>query len=135
MNTSKYKNIILNTLREHPVHPNVYELYQLVKAKYPNIGMATVYRNLDALAESGEVLKFDTGSHFDRYDGTTAKHYHMVCTECNNVIDIPHEALKDIDTKVSEFTGHEITGHNLIFRGICKECVKKQNNIDKEEKQ
>ena len=53
MNKGKYRQIILDTLKEHPVHPNVYELYQLIKKNHPKVGMATIYRNLDDMAARG----------------------------------------------------------------------------------
>jgi Fe2+ or Zn2+ uptake regulation protein len=132
INTGKYKKIILDILKKNPVHPNVYELYQLVKAEYPRIGMATVYRNLDEMAGKGMVLKFNTGAQFDRFDGTVKEHYHMVCNNCGKVIDIPADIAEKINEKTEKLTGNIITGHKLTFEGICKECQDNRHNKDKE---
>ncbi|MBU0727307.1 transcriptional repressor [Patescibacteria group bacterium] len=43
------RKIILEELRKVHTHPSAYELYKLVSKKIPNIGLATVYRNLDYL--------------------------------------------------------------------------------------
>lgn len=129
MNTSKYKKLILEVLLDNPVHPNANELYLMIKNKYPEIGMATVYRNLDRLSENGEISRFNTGSLFDRYDGNISIHYHMICTKCGKVYDIPGEIIDSIDDKVNKITGHKINEHQLTFKGICRNCIEiKENN-------
>lgn len=125
MNINKYQKIILEVLDENKVHPNAQELFKLVKDKYPEVGMATIYRNLDKLAMSGQVLKFHTGEKYDRYDGTITDHYHMLCEKCGKVYDVPQEVAKDIDKRTEDLTGYKIISHNLTFVGICDKC--KQN--------
>lgn len=135
MNTSKYKRIILDVLKKNPVHPNANELYELVRQEYPEVGIATIYRNLDQLAMSGEVLRFNTDAHYDRYDGTTDDHYHMICTKCGKVYDIPKEIISSLDDKVTQMSGHQILEHRLSFKGICNNCSKDKiiiNNDNKE---
>ncbi len=122
MNVSKYKSIILDILMKNPVHPNAYELYQMVKNNHPDVGMATIYRNLDSLVSEGKIIKFNTETQFDRYDATVEDHYHMLCSDCGKVYDVPGDIVACMDEKVSETTGFKITGHNLSFKGICSEC-------------
>ena len=53
------RRVILEELRKVHTHPTVDELYTIVKARMPHISLGTVYRNLDLLTETGEVLKLD----------------------------------------------------------------------------
>ena len=124
MNISKYKSIILDILMTNPVHPNAYEIYQMVKDGHPEVGMATIYRNLDFLVNEGKIIKFNTEAQFDRYDATVRDHYHMLCNQCGKVYDVPGEVVECMDEKVSENTGFKITGHNLSFKGVCSKCCK-----------
>lgn len=132
MNTSKYRKRILEILKENPVHPSANELYLMVKEKYPEIGIATIYRNLENLVKSGEIIKFTTDSQYDRYDATIIAHYHMICMKCGKVFDIPSSDVDVSNVRVSESTGHDVLEHNLVFKGICKECKNKKNEQVKE---
>ena len=127
MNTNKYKRIIMNILKDNPVHPNVNELYLMVKHEYPEVGIATIYRNLENMATEGEVLKFNTDEQYDRFDATIKPHYHMICTRCGQVYDIPAEIICGLEESVDAMTGHRIESYKLVFKGICKECLDKDN--------
>ena len=72
------KQIILDTLRNDRTHPTMSELYEKVSQKYPKIGQATVYRNVNDLAQSNTIEKIvDTAGNF-HYDGNPKKHIHLI---------------------------------------------------------
>ena len=73
------RRVILEELRKVDTHPTVDELYTIVKARMPHISLGTVYRNLDLLTETGEVLKLDSAGSMRRYDGRTEPHRHVRC--------------------------------------------------------
>ena len=73
------RRIILEELRKVDTHPTVDELYTIVKARMPHISLGTVYRNLDLLAEMGEVLKMDSAGNMRRFDGRVEPHRHVRC--------------------------------------------------------
>ncbi len=125
MNYSKQRELILKTLQENPVHPTADYIYSVLKKELPTISLATVYRNLNQLAEQGKIKKIeglDGSSHFDH---TIHNHYHFVCIKCNKIYDIPYEVAKDIEQKVSAMTGLKITDHDISFKGICTACQHK----------
>lgn len=112
---------ILDYLKSVDNHPNAEVVYDNVIKELPQITLATVYRNLNLLAEQGEILRLDVGSEY-RYDGNIGFHQHLVCKKCNKVIDIfqksiPEGTLKKIKNK--EFTIESI---RVIFYGYCKKC-------------
>ena len=126
MKVSRYKEEILNTLADNPVHPTVNELYALVRNKHSNIGMATIYRNLDLLLKEGKVISFHCEGNCERYDANTFEHYHMKCNQCGRINDIFAEIVpKNILSILSEQTGHNIESYELTFTGVCTECNKK----------
>lgn len=53
----KQREIILRTLQQNAIHPTADKLYELVKKKLPDISLATVYRNLNQMAELGIIKK------------------------------------------------------------------------------
>ena len=65
-----------------------YELtIEAVKKDMPAISLATVYRNLNSLADNGEILKLEINGEA-HYDGFCHLHSHFVCNECGKIIDI-----------------------------------------------
>ena len=124
MKYSKQRELILKTLQENPIHPTADEIYQLLRLELPSISLGTVYRNLNQLSESGEVMKItglDGSVHFDH---NTHKHYHFICNKCNKVYDIPAKAIPNIENSVEECTGLHISECELVLKGLCRDCQK-----------
>ena len=59
------------------MHPTADMVYLHVKETFPNISLGTVYRNLNLLADMGEIIKIPTPDGADRFDGCTKPHYHF----------------------------------------------------------
>ena len=124
MKYSKQRELILKTLQENPIHPTADEIYQLLRLELPSISLGTVYRNLNQLSESGEVMKItglDGSVHFDH---NTHKHYHFICNKCNKVYDIPAKAIPNIENSVEECTGLHVSECELVLKGLCRDCQK-----------
>lgn len=124
MNYSKQREIILETLQENVVHPTAEYLYSILKQKAPNISLATLYRNLNKLAENGIIKKIDGLEAPSHYDHNTHEHYHFICENCKRVFDISADIAPDITSKTSQETGFLINGHDIVMHGICKDCQK-----------
>ena len=77
---SKQRELILNVLKERKDHPTAEMIYKDIIKIMPTIGIATVYRNLAALYESGQILKIETKQgESDRFDGNLMPHLHFQC--------------------------------------------------------
>ena len=124
MKYSKQRELILKTLRENPIHPTADEIYQLLRHELPNISLGTVYRNLNQLSESGEVMKITGLDGSVHYDHCVEKHYHFICTCCNKVYDVPYDVAQDLEQKLKSLTGLEAQSSDLTFKGICPVCQK-----------
>jgi len=116
------REIILRALRSVTSHPTADEMYAMVREHLPHISIASVYRNLEWLAEKGFVQKIEVGGRQKRFDGTTTVHYHVRCHACGKVADVAMTPFTDIDRRVQECTGYHITGHHIAFSGLCPQC-------------
>ena len=118
-------------------HLSAEDVYLLVKEKAPEIGLATVYRTLELLTELKIVDKINFGDGVSRYDlrkeGATHFHHHLVCIECGSVEEIQEDLLEDVESIVEERWNFIIKDHRLTFHGICRNCQKKQNKVEKNE--
>ncbi len=110
-------------------HLSAEDVYLLVKEKYPEIGLATVYRTLELLTELKIVDKVNFGDGVARYDlrkeGENHFHHHLVCIECGSVEEIQEDLLDDVEEIVEERWHFIVKDHRLTFHGICRECQKK----------
>ncbi len=122
---SKQRELLISQLRRHKVHPTADELYVMVRAENPTISLATVYRNLNQLVESGSVMRISVPGHADRFDDKNDGHQHMLCLHCGSITDIPASALPDVCGTTAENTGLDISACSMIFYGTCKGCQKK----------
>ncbi len=120
---TRQKTLVLDTVREHTDHPTADAVYLDVRKKDPKISKGTVYRNLKELSRVGLVNHIKVPG-ADRYDLRTDMHYHIMCTVCYAVYDVPVEYEKDIDRKAESATGFVVTRHRTVFEGICPECLK-----------
>lgn len=129
MNYSKQREQILSVVKENLVHPDAKFVYSTVKEQNPSISLATVYRNLNLLAQMGLILKISMPNASDRYDGTIKEHYHIVCNECGKVEDVELGYFKHLDEEINRKASFQVTSHELIVRGICEECQKEKNKF------
>lgn len=125
MNYSKQREIILDTLSKNAIHPTAEALLEFLKRDDSNVGMTTLYRNLNQLADAGLIKKIDGLEPSAHFDHNTFEHYHFICEKCKNVYDIPSSVAPDLVKNTTEATGFDITSHDIVFHGICSECKRK----------
>lgn len=125
MNFSKQRESILNYLRNTKEHPTAERIYADLKPSLPNLSLATVYRNLGRLCETGTVVRLSTGDKTDHFDADTSDHQHFVCTSCGTVSDMFFELPQEI---LNQNLGDSFVAnyYKLYVYGICKDCSEKQ---------
>ena len=119
---SKQRKSILELLKSTKNHPTALWLYDRLREKYPSLSQGTVYRNLSILAEQGQIQVLRSGSTFDRFDGDTSLHYHVICHQCGRVDDVEMRAESDRERAAAKASGYLVKSHRLDFFGICPEC-------------
>lgn len=123
---SRQRDMIKAFLMGRKDHPTADVVYMNVRKDNPNISLGTVYRNLTLLSELGEIRRLRLGDGVDHYDADTSPHYHFVCEECGNVIDLEMDSLEKITEIAGAGFDGKIAGHVTYFYGICGNCVKGQ---------
>lgn len=119
---SKKRELVLDYVRTSCTHPTAEEVYSGLRALDADISLATVYRNLNQLAESGLLQRIATPSGADRFDGNITQHLHAICTRCGRVEDIPRNALPDLCKIASNYTDMKLSDVTLVFHGVCSVC-------------
>lgn len=119
---TRQREIILEELRKLVSHPTADDLYEIVRSRLPHISLATVYRNLEWLADKELIQKIEVGGRQKRFDGNPAHHYHIRCVVCGRVADVDHPPLEALETHIVPPRGFTILGHRLELYGRCAEC-------------
>lgn len=112
---SKQRESIKNFLVTRYDHPTAETVYLNIRREFPNISLGTVYRNLNLLAEIGEIQKLSPGIGPDRFDGNPAPHYHFICRHCGCVMDLTVSGLDHINILAGQDFDGEIEGHITYF--------------------
>ena len=122
---SRQREAIKDYLSSVTTHPTADTVYMHIKEEFPNISLGTVYRNLNLLVETGEILKLTCGNGPDHYDGNAAPHYHFVCRECGQVYDIDMDEKTGLNATVQSKAPGKIDSHSILFYGHCYQCMEK----------
>ena len=122
---TRQKRVILDIIRNSDRHLDAGGIYDEAKKVIPNIAVGTVYRNLNILAENGEIRKIDIVGKPARFDKTLRDHEHLYCVKCGELTDIDTD---DIRRHIEEHCGISIVEFNLSMGHVCKNCREKERN-------
>ena len=130
LKATRQRFLVLEAVASMPEkHLTAEEIFELVKVDYPEIGLATVYRNIQMLCELHLIdrINFDDG--YARYEiGTTQDceqkhhHHHLICRKCGKVISFRDDLLEELEEKITATTGFKIVNHEVKLYGYCREC-------------
>jgi len=94
-------------------------VHRLARRLHPRLGLVTVYRTLDLLAQEGWVHRWEEGG-VTRYELDGPHHHHLVCVGCGAV-----RRWDDCPVRVpsgATVAGFLVTGHRLELVGYCRSC-------------
>ena len=106
-------------LASRPLLPQ--EVLDAAQQQVPGLGIATVYRNLKALVEEGELQAVNLPGENPRFElAGHAHHHHFQCQHCQRVFDV-HACPGDLSRLAP--LGFTVEGHDLTLYGRCRECA------------
>jgi Fur family peroxide stress response transcriptional regulator len=118
---------ICKTALENRTHPTVQQIYREVKKTHPTVSLATVYKTLGILKESGLIQELNFPAGQTRFDAYMEPHINLVCCQCGSVQDIDDLAVKRLVKRVTLETKFVPTTQRIDIYGICERCAKTAN--------
>ncbi|MFC6286744.1 Fur family transcriptional regulator [Nocardioides sp. GCM10027113] len=99
------------------------EIHELLGRQGERVGLATVYRTLQRLAEAGEidVLRTEEGEAAYRRC-STSHHHHLVCRSCGSTVEVEGPAVERWTNTIAAEHGFEDVSHTLEIFGTCPAC-------------
>ncbi len=122
------RNWVLQTIQAYG-HLSAQDIYSLIKKDHPDISIATVYRNLNILVESGLVHIVGHTSQKELYDARTDEHAHFMCVNCGSIEDIDAQANPEAIASLRS-KGHEVLAQRVSLMGTCATCRDKMKQVD-----
>jgi Fur family ferric uptake transcriptional regulator len=100
------------------------DLYAQLRSQGQTVGLTTVYRALQALADGGhvDVLRTSTGEATYRRCDSEQHHHHLVCRSCGNAVEVAAPALERWVASTATAHGYVVDGHTLEIIGTCRRC-------------
>ncbi|MGO4957165.1 Fur family transcriptional regulator [Luteococcus sp. Sow4_B9] len=100
------------------------QLHELLRSAGDSVGLATVYRTLQAMAEAGEVdgIRTDDGEMVYRQCSDDGHHHHLVCRSCGRTVEISAKAVEKWADEVAAEHGFRDAGHDIELFGLCSNC-------------
>ncbi len=113
---------IFEYLIKHRNHPTVEMIYRELVKKIPTLSKTTVYNTLNLFKKKKIAIIIVIEENETRYDANTSIHGHFKCQKCRQVIDLDVDLSK---IEIPSLSEHQILEHHIYFKGICKNCLKK----------
>lgn len=98
------------------------DLYIELKKRNQTVGLATVYRALEALKREGVVQVRTLASGESLYSSNQADQHHLTCLNCGNSIIIDQCPVHNLEKKLENNHNFKIYYHTLEFFGLCNHC-------------
>jgi len=117
---------ILKFLEGNTDHPAAEDIYRKVRRRYPTISFATVYNTLQTLTEKGDLLEITIDPTRRHYDPNTTPHHHIVCTDCNEIMDVFVDYSDVLTLPSYVLREFKPVGNHVDFYGVCRKCQKKK---------
>jgi Fur family ferric uptake transcriptional regulator len=123
--TTRQRSAIAAALDESSEFRSAQDLHALLRGRGDNIGLTTVYRTLQALADAGEVdvLRHEDGESVYRRC-STGHHHHLVCRRCGRTVEVEGPAVERWAEKVAAEHGFRDVEHTVEVFGTCDSCLR-----------
>jgi Fur family ferric uptake transcriptional regulator len=118
------RRTIIDTAFSTSQHFTAEQLLSWSRRQDKSISRATVYRTLPLLTDSGLVREMDFGKDYKFYDPNYAEHphhNHIICEDCNKIVEFESEKLKRLENEISRRLGFSIKSHRVQISARCDE--------------
>jgi len=113
---------ILESIENHG-HMSIDSIYAKVVKAHPSLSLATVYKNIILMVEKGVLVEVPITGKKSKYELIKDDHIHLVCTECGEVEDRPHNVSADsIFSSMTRQENFRLSKQQINLYGVCSHC-------------
>ena len=130
-NFSAKREAIYSAIASTKCHPSAEWVYDVLKPQIPGLSLGTVYRNIAVFKDTGIIRSVGVYNGQERFDAVLTPHSHFICTSCFKISDIPGGrsfADKAMYDYVEQECNASVSGHSIVFYGLCSKCRQSDNS-------
>ena len=122
--TTRQRQAVQSALDEAAAFSTAQDLHEWLRARGTKVGLATVYRALQLMADSGEVdvIRNDAGEAYYRRC-SSHHHHHLICRSCGRAVEVRGPAVEEWADRVAAENGFSEVSHSLELFGVCGDCA------------
>ncbi|EFG65331.1 Fur family transcriptional regulator [Streptomyces sp. SPB074] len=122
--STRQRAAVASALSEVEEFRSAQDLHDMLKHRGDSVGLTTVYRTLQSLADAGEVdvLRNAEGEAVYRRCATEEHHHHLVCRSCGKAVEIEGAAVEEWAATVAAQHGFVEVAHTVEIFGTCGDC-------------
>ena len=113
---------ILTVLKSLNRSISAQDLYIELRNRQQDMGLATVYRSLEALKIQGEVQVRTLGNGESEYSSAKSDRHHLTCVNCGVSLPIDECPVHDLEKQLEKSHTFKVYYHTLEFFGLCQKC-------------
>ena len=119
MRMTEQRRVIARVLSEAHDHPDVEELHRRAHAVDPHISIATVYRTVRLLEESGIITRHDFRDGRSRYEEQRESHHdHLIDLKTGQVIEFVDKEIEQLQEAIAKRLGYRLVEHRLELYAV-----------------
>ena len=119
------RRVVVEFLGRQECCVSAQEIHDAVRAGGARVGIASVYRTLDGLDDSGSSSASTSATASPASSAPTRAgehHHHLVCGDCGKVEPFEDPALEAAIAGIAGGRGYEVAAHEVVLRGACGDC-------------
>ena len=121
---TRQRTAVADALEAQGEFRSAQEIYDIVRQRGDSVGLTTVYRTLQAMAEDGQVDVIVRGDGESVYrQCSPSHHHHLVCRACRSTIEIDAPDVERWATEVAARHGYRDVTHTVEVFGLCPRCA------------
>ncbi|OII64762.1 transcriptional repressor [Streptomyces sp. CC53] len=123
--STRQRAAVAAALNEVDEFRSAQELHDMLKHRGDSVGLTTVYRTLQSLAEAGEVdvLRTSDGEAVYRRCSSGEHHHHLVCRSCGKAVEVEGPAVEEWADAIAAQHGFVNVAHTVEIFGTCADCA------------
>jgi Fur family ferric uptake transcriptional regulator len=117
------RRAVIQAMLDDDGYSSPHQIQERARARCATVGLVTVYRTLDLLAEMGFARRIHTEDGCHGYAAASNGHrHHLVCRQCGATVEFDGCDLSAFLARVGQETGYRIDDHLLELVGVCAAC-------------
>ncbi|MFV0556769.1 MAG: Fur family transcriptional regulator [Lactovum sp.] len=129
--TTKQGRILLDYIASiQGEHVTVEQISQYFESQEKQVGLTTIYRQLDKLVKNGQVRKYiiagNASTFYEYIADPHEAHSHYKCENCGEIIHLKCDSLEDLSEHLLAHHGFQVNQAKTVFYGSCKSCLETQ---------